>query len=798
MPKSLQPMAALDSKGEATILNYNLPESISYSGLHFLQVDLPQEAFNTIVNDSTQADAAPGRGAHSSDGQAPSERALVAPPGVTVDTSSGDGVLRIHSSQPLSERLQRLTKASVDAAAAAGRQTVLFTNVVGDLDYRAVPMRPTGGGYQRPIPPTHLHPWVQVHIANPPANSQIYGPKAGVTFTVSGTSTSLLVVNPIVSVSVDGGKRAAVSTNSKGGWSHQVTITDSGVHTIEASINGYGELPADRSPVSAHTLLKVGVTLDQNNPDPVVVLPTLTVSAPRDNTTIVNADGVATVTVEGTVIPGSGGAVTGVQVEDMTTGAMASVTPAANGSWSTQLVLDGARTHDLTVIATDSKGQQSIPTRLQLHVLASQPLRRIKNRLMLVETFNLSSFLGTYGAGRVVKTFTLLPGEETTISMKSWTQSDDSRKSAASIVDSNASEAASSFDDALSAEQTNSVSAKESSSYSINAKASAAWGFGSIALSGSKSGTANSARAEAVKSVTSATRKHSMKASSNRNVTVNTEYNVTEQTGVQESTTRKISNINASRTLNFVFRQMNQEHIVLVHLTHVRVGYYTEDLALKADGTPAYITDSDGKQVLDIRRNYVEYGLPQLQALLEVAVTAEYRDTVRTWIMTALANVPDYEDKLHTLYETVTPTKDGTDYPDGKYMRFPPHLQSQYPSPSGEVITVPGLILGVERLVMRTEGIMVDCVLGQGEGLDAYSKGLQQVTIAERTAAVAAANAEVQKQELARKLVATEDSKGAAIFAQVFPQPTLPAATPPGSPSSNGAATGTPELLPQG
>ena len=38
----------------------------------------------------------------------------------------------------------------------------------------------------------------------------------------------------------------------------------------------------------------------------------------------------------------------------------------------------------------------------------------------LVEVYGISSFLGDYGLGRTVKTFTLLPGETTTMSLRTW------------------------------------------------------------------------------------------------------------------------------------------------------------------------------------------------------------------------------------------------------------------------------------------------------------------------------------------------------------------------------------------
>ena len=46
---------------------------------------------------------------------------------------------------------------------------------------------------------------------------------------------------------------------------------------------------------------------------------------------------------------------------------------------------------------------------------------------------------------------------------------------------------------------------------------------------------------------------------------------------------REIENINLSRTLNFVFRQMNQKFVTMLHLTDVRVAFFN------GDGAPAQL-----------------------------------------------------------------------------------------------------------------------------------------------------------------------------------------------------------------
>lgn len=770
-PQAPQPLVALDPDGSPSLLSYNVPEPTSYTGRNFLEIPLPADAFTTIVNTATAVDVVAER-----DLGVVARPTLQLPPGTTVtDASVQDGVL-FRSDRPLAESAQSLTAADLKAAADAGRKTVLYPNIAGELAARMLPgdgANLDDGGY--PGGDYDVTPRVTVTMSAPAANASVTGPATGVTITASGRSVARYVSNVAVTVKLDDQAPKSATRGGTGTWSQALTVTKSGLHKIEAKITGTGTDPETGDPVHLTDTASASfyVTLDKDDTAPVVVLPSLQVTEPGADTTFVNENGVATATVSGTTAKGSGGNVTTVVVTDRFDGSTVQTLPDAQGNWSVEVLLDGIGRHDLEVTAVDAQGQRSLTTALVARVLAGQPLRRLKNRLMLVETLNLSSFLGAFGAGRVIKTFSLLPGEETTVSLKTWTKSADTRKSGSSIVDSSAREAADSFEEALSAEQTNSVAQSEQAAWEVGGTATATWGWGVASINANYSGSANAARSEAVKNIQSATRKHSMKASSNRSVTVNTEYTVSRETGAEESTTRKIANINASRTLNFAFRQMNQEHITLVHLTNVRVAYYTEDLALDAQGRPAYVDDpATGRRVLDIRRSYIEAPLPQLQEILTAAIAQPWQEKVRQTIRLALSGIPDYEDELHTVYETVTPTRDGSPVPEATYLTFPRHLKTDFVDPrSGQVITVPGIVLSYDHLVMRTEAVMVDSVLGQGESLDSYSQGLQQVTVAERRAAVAAQEAEVKKLQVALQLVEAGDTKRAAIYAQLFPPP---------------------------
>ena len=48
----------------------------------------------------------------------------------------------------------------------------------------------------------------------------------------------------------------------------------------------------------------------------------------------------------------------------------------------------------------------------------------------------MCSYLGNYGAGKTLKTFSLLPGEKTTITIRNWMHNEESKKITSNILDS--------------------------------------------------------------------------------------------------------------------------------------------------------------------------------------------------------------------------------------------------------------------------------------------------------------------------------------------------------------------------
>lgn len=370
---------------------------------------------------------------------------------------------------------------------------------------------------------------------------------------------------------------------------------------------------------------------------------------------------------------------------------------------------------------------------------------RVLPQLVLVEEYRLSSYLGNYGAGRTLNTFTLLPGEKTTISLKTFRKSATDTKSASSVLDSFSKESADDFETSLQREQSNKQAYQQSFEYHAEAEASVSWGFGSAKVSGGVKGGTSSQREEMAKSASSALQKHAAKASSKREVQVNTSTEVREESGEETAITRQLENINVSRVLNFVFRQLNQEYYTFLHLVDVRVAFWN-----------------------GFSESVEEVPLSQLDTLLEKYINPEMvdgktrRERVRELIVDQLQTIFDYKDDPVQLVEE----RKIADH--DSYLRVR-KMVSEYEDPATHFkVAVPGVILKVDKTVMRTDGVIVDALLGQGEALDGYSQGLQQTAVQQRQLENEQRQVQEDREKLAQKIVTDQAVTKAEIYRQVF------------------------------
>ncbi|MGZ8284287.1 MAG: hypothetical protein ACXW27_01425 [Allosphingosinicella sp.] len=351
--------------------------------------------------------------------------------------------------------------------------------------------------------------------------------------------------------------------------------------------------------------------------------------------------------------------------------------------------------------------------------------------LFVIEDYEIASYLGDYGAGRTLKTFSLLPGEKTTITIKSWRSSTSERSRGENVLDSFSSDSAAQYEQMTDQElratgesqdaatsgwmnKDNKVTTEDghvSGGFSVKigpfgGNAEAGYNTASTdASEASANGSSNSVRKNTVDALTKAMDRHVSQSSSARKFEVNTETNEKTSTteGVEESTARELSNINHSRVLNFVFRQLNQEYFTITYLKDVAVGGTWGE---PGDGTEARLDAIDG--------------------LLERYVKKPFVTAVKRLVLNGLNNVYDHQGKrwafIDEAKEDYKPimAEPGAAAQTLSYFRKDPLLVQEYRGKK-----VKGVILDVTSRILATDALVVEALLGQGEALDSYNMRLQ-------------------------------------------------------------------------
>jgi len=379
---------------------------------------------------------------------------------------------------------------------------------------------------------------------------------------------------------------------------------------------------------------------------------------------------------------------------------------------------------------------------------------RRTGQFLVVETYQLSSYLGDYGAGRTLNTFSLLPGEKTKITLRSYTKSKTLSKAASSVFDSFTEESSDAFEDSVKSEQSQKRDSAEALKWHAEASASASFfGAASASVSAGVKGESSAKRQDMAKNVGSATKKHAAKASAKRSVQVNTSSEEELEQGSETSIERTLENVNLNRTLNFVFRQMNQEFITILHLVDIRIGFNA--------GT---------------RDSYEEVSIAELDELVRRVVQPAKQAEAKAAILAEIEYVVDYQDRYQRVVveRTVPPEPAGA--PDFTYHAFDRRLTQSYtsggnaPDAPGLTIEVPGVILSVEKNTLRTEGVIVEAILGQSDALDDYALGLQRAAVAEKQARADLIAAERDQAHLRAEIIGSGDADRARIYREVsFP-----------------------------
>jgi len=200
------------------------------------------------------------------------------------------------------------------------------------------------------------------------------------------------------------------------------------------------------------------------------------------------------------------------------------------------------------------------------------------------------------------------------------------------------------------------------------------------------------------------------------NVNVNTETETRTEIINEEVIERQIENVNLSRVLNFVFRQMLQEHVTLTYLDDVTITF--------SNGAP---------------ERKVSGKLVDLDALLAETINVPKIDEVKRFILNALGDIVDYDGTKRKFYRQVNDSiEDYDNLNDPVLLTY--FTKNQTPgghtynlSLSGErslALEVPGIITKVKKRILRTDSVIVDALLGEGEALDCYNSRMQETAVA--------------------------------------------------------------------
>lgn len=339
-----------------------------------------------------------------------------------------------------------------------------------------------------------------------------------------------------------------------------------------------------------------------------------------------------------------------------------------------------------------------------------------RNPQIIIEMkLKMCSFLGDYGAGRTVKTFSLLPGERTTISIRNWEHNELSKKQASNVLDSLSESSSSELQSMIERENAHSSTITQGMNTEFGGGLGLKLGNDTIGLNanfgGKKSKSFTSALSDSVRVLVKSTSSHVSKTDSLRQIEINSETSSINITENEETIIRQLENINKSRVLNFVFRQLLQEFFTITYLDDVSIIY--------SDGFP------ENKIVSSIS------GLDDF--LDEVIPLAENRDKVKSAILNRLCSIYDFEGTRQSFIECVQEELscdlDCDCLPNietEKYCYFRKR-HDLYQSYNGK--TVHGIILDTTHRVIRTPALVVDALLGQGEALDCYNQKLQEAAV---------------------------------------------------------------------
>jgi hypothetical protein len=372
-------------------------------------------------------------------------------------------------------------------------------------------------------------------------------------------------------------------------------------------------------------------------------------------------------------------------------------------------------------------------------------------QIAIVQTWRVSSFLGEYGLGRTLQTFTLLPGEQTTISIDTWSTSTSSQQDSSSIFDSSDVNSDERYTSALTLQSGTAYQNQASFSTSVSTQASGSGNlFGLIDLGASVSGSFAASYQQANQgfsnSVSSTNQEHATQVNSSRNQSVSQSTADSTATGTSTATVRTISNTNLRRVLNFVFRELNQEYLTVTALADVSLAFYNGHPG-SAQIVPLY-------QIRDFVETWIVPDQCETVARTILAMVCHCIDdegTPQPMLQVGHANGGTFAWQDAGLEADGSLSYDGSVLDPGVSWRIKPGPIGQ----DGQQQKVPGVVTVRDTIVLRTDNVVGEALLGQADALDPYASALQALDIESRSADVDWRQTQVKRTSEALGIVDT-------------------------------------------
>jgi hypothetical protein len=373
--------------------------------------------------------------------------------------------------------------------------------------------------------------------------------------------------------------------------------------------------------------------------------------------------------------------------------------------------------------------------------------------IALVETWELRSFLGDYGLGRTLQTFSLLPGERTTITVETWRTEAATREDATSVFDSSDIASQTRFGSTLSRQSGAGFQQQGGWAASIGGGVSAGVNLGIVSFGASIQGgyAANhqEARQAFAASVAETTREHASQVNNSRRQTIESTSSTTTASGMSTTTVRELANTNLRRVLNFVFRELNQTYETLTVLRNVKIAFYNGNI-----GSAEVVALADLGKLLD--KYVVEAHRSELARIILglVAQCLDYQGTAVPTLQVGTrpkGNIYEWQDARLTADGTLDLEGDPLD--GNLSWRFKPGML-------GEGNTqVDGVITDMASVVLRTDNVIGEALLGQADALDPYASELQALDLQSRQADIDHRKSATRKANDALDLVRDLEAK---------------------------------------